>query len=141
MTGSSPLPPGPGRELDLLVRDYECDMQGIVNHAVYLHYLEHARHQFLQSIGLDFDTLTRAKIFLVVIRAEIDYKLPLRSRDRFRVLSGLVRVSPLRFAFRQEIRRRGDDRLNVSARIVCTAVNERGRPFLPGEIAALLDAG
>jgi len=141
MADSSPWPPALGCELDLLVRDYECDMQGIVNHAVYLHYLEHARHQFLQSIGLDFDALTRAKVFLVVVRAEIDYKLPLRSADRFRVRSGLARVSPLRFAFRQEIRRRADDRLNVSARIVCAAVNERGRPFLPVEIAALLTAG
>ena len=33
------------------VRDYECDLQGIVNNAEYQHYLEHARHQFLRSVG------------------------------------------------------------------------------------------
>ena len=28
-------------ELTLKVRDYECDLQGIVNNANYQHYLEH----------------------------------------------------------------------------------------------------
>ncbi len=34
-------------ELEFTVRDYECDLQGIVNNAVYLNYLEHTRHQYL----------------------------------------------------------------------------------------------
>ena len=41
-------------EIELQVRDYECDIQGIVNNANYMHYLEHCRHQFLQSAGLSF---------------------------------------------------------------------------------------
>ena len=31
-------------KVDFTVRDYECDLQGIVNNAVYQNYLEHARH-------------------------------------------------------------------------------------------------
>ena len=34
-------------ETRMEVRDYECDIQGIVNNANYLHYLEHTRHRFL----------------------------------------------------------------------------------------------
>mgnify|MGYP005695630351 FL=1 len=45
--------------LDFSVRDYECDLQGIVNNAVYQNYLEHARHQFLRSCGFDFAQLHR----------------------------------------------------------------------------------
>ena len=30
-------------ELEMKVRDYECDLQGIVNNANYQHYLEHTR--------------------------------------------------------------------------------------------------
>ena len=39
------------------VRDYECDLQGIVNNANYQHYLEHTRHEFLLSTGVSFAAL------------------------------------------------------------------------------------
>ena len=38
-------------ELEMKVRDYECDLQGIVNNANYQHYLEHTRHEFLTSVA------------------------------------------------------------------------------------------
>ena len=34
------------------VRDYECDIEGIVNNANYLHYTEHTRHRFINSLGI-----------------------------------------------------------------------------------------
>ena len=44
-------------ELKMKVRDYECDLQGIVNNANYQHYLEHTRHEFLTSVGISFARL------------------------------------------------------------------------------------
>ena len=120
--------------LDLQVRDYECDMQGIVNNAVYQNYLEHTRHEFLKSIGLDFARFTRDGINLVVVRAELDYLHPLRSGDTFRVTLTLERISRLRFAFLQAIQRVPDGKIVLRAKVVGTAMNDRGRPVLPEEI-------
>jgi acyl-CoA thioester hydrolase len=123
--------------LDLKVRDYECDMQGIVNNAIYQNYLEHCRHEFLLSAGIDFNRLTREKVFLLVVSAKLDYKAPLRGGDAFWIGLNLERVSPVRFAFLQDIYRTSDQRLALAARTIGTAVNERGRPFLPPELAGL----
>ena len=41
-------------ELPMKVRDYEVDSEGIVNNAVYLHYLEHTRHEFCEMAGISF---------------------------------------------------------------------------------------
>ncbi len=126
--------------LDFQVRDYECDMQGVVNNAVYQNYLEHCRHEFIKQLGLDFAELTRRGINLVVIRAELDYKRSLRSGDRFWVGLQLERISKLRFAFRQDIYLEPDDQPVLAARIIGTGVNTKGRPQLPAEIFAALDA-
>ena len=48
----------PSYELIMKVRDYECDLQGIVNNANYQHYLEQTRHEFLLSIGLSFGDMS-----------------------------------------------------------------------------------
>lgn len=125
--------------LDFEVRDYECDMEGIVNNAVYQHYLEHTRHAFLKQRGLDFAELTRKKILLVVIRVEIDYLYPLRSGDTFTVGLNIERISRVRFGFYQDIFRLPEYMPIVRAKVVGTALNERGRAFLPEEVTTLFD--
>ncbi len=114
--------------LDFLVRDYELDMQGIVNNAVYQNYLEHTRHEFLQSIGIDFAEYTENKIIMVVIRSEIDYKAPLQSGDKFWVGLNLKKESRLKFAFHQDVYRIADNKLVLRAKIIGTTLNEHGRP-------------
>jgi hypothetical protein len=63
------------------VRDYECDIEGIVNNAQYLHYCEHTRHLFLQQCGLSFAGLHRQGTDAVVAHMKLWYKVPLRPDD------------------------------------------------------------
>lgn len=120
------------------VRDYECDLQGIVNNAHYQHYLEHARHVCLRENGLDFATLAAAGVLLVVYRVEIDYKAPLRSGDAFEVSSAFERVSKLRWCAVQDIARLPDRAPIASARVYVTSMRPDGRPFLPRHVEAQL---
>ena len=121
------------------VRDYECDMQGIVNNAVYFNYLEHARHEFLASRQIDFADLAKAEVNLVVVRAELDYKASLTSGDQFYITTQYQPVSRLRFGFKQQVWRSRDQKLMLDAFITGTAVNAAGKPFLPPELQLLLD--
>jgi acyl-CoA thioester hydrolase len=127
--------------IEMDVRDYECDIQGIVNNGVYMNYLEHVRHLYLKSVGVDFVEYAKNGINLVVVRAELDYRLSLAAGDRFVVGLNLVRESKLRFAFLQDILRLPDRRPVMNAKVVATALNARGRPALPPAIEALLAGG
>lgn len=115
--------------LEFKVRDYECDLQGIVNNSVYQNYLEHTRHEFLLSIGVCFSSLAKQKIDLVVTRIEMDFIKPLVSKDEFIVKLRASQVSPIRFEFQQDIFRKVDNAHVLRGRVMCTALNERGRPF------------
>lgn len=119
---------------EMEVRDYECDFQGVVNNSVYQNYLEHTRHEYIKTIGLDAVELSNNGINLMVTRVEIDYKSSLRSGDKFISVLKMKRISPLRFGFVQNIYRLPDEKLVIKALITGTSVNERGRPELPNEL-------
>ena len=114
--------------IELSVRDYECDLQGIVNNAVYLNYLEHARHTSLLNKGIDFAKLHKEGVDLVVSRIEIDYKLSLTSGEHFIITSKMRREGHLRVVFYQEIRRLGDSKLVVKAKVTGVGL-KNGRPI------------
>jgi len=118
---------------DFEVRDYECDLQGVVNNANYQHYLEHARHVFLVSKGISFAQLHEEGLDLIVTRVEIDYKFPLRSCDKFEVKTNILMKGNVRIVFHQDIFRLPDSKLVVKA-IITTAATRKGKPVAPGNI-------
>ena len=119
--------------VEFSVRDYECDLQGVVNNANYQHYLEHARHEYLLSKGISFSKLHEEGIDLVVTRVEIDYKYPLKSRDRFFVTVSTARQGNVRLVFLQEIYRIPDGKLIASAKVT-GAATRNGRPISPARL-------
>lgn len=98
------------------VRDYECDLQGIVNNANYQHYLEHARHEFLLSIGVSFADLHDKGTDAVVARIEMQFKVPLKSGDEYAVKIA-TRKEGIKYVFLQDIYRLPDMKLSVRARV------------------------
>jgi len=123
--------------VEFLVRDYELDLQGIVNNSNYQKYLEHARHEYLISKGIDFAQLHSEGQDLVVTRVEIDFKLPLKSRDQFKVTVRTEKKGHLRIVFHQQIFRISDNKLIVNA-IVTGVSLKNGKPVRPDDIINIL---
>jgi acyl-CoA thioester hydrolase len=107
-------------ETRMEVRDYECDIEGIVNNANYLHYIEHTRHLFLKSLGLSFADMHDKGVDAVVARMNLQYKTPLRCDDEFISRLGL-RKEGLRYIFSQDIYRATDEKLCLrsTVELVC----------------------
>lgn len=123
--------------IEFKVRDYECDLQGVVNNANYQHYLEHARHEFLISRGISFIDLHNEGTDLIVTKVEIDYKYPLRSGDMFNVRIEIERAGNARLLFIQDIFRIPDKKHVVHARVTGIATRN-GKPVPPGNILSKL---
>ena len=116
-------------ELQLKVRDYECDLQGIVNNSVYQKYLEHTRHEFLLSRGVSFSDLHAQGIDAVVARVQIAYKNSLRPKDMF-ASKLYVKKEGVKYVFYQDIYRLPDNKLCIKAKI--ESVVTRDGKLLPG---------
>lgn len=108
-------------KLRMAVRDYECDIEGIVNNANYLHYMEHTRHQFLLTKGVSFIELHRRGIDTVVARINVQYKTPLTSDTEFDSCLN-VRKEGVKYVFYQDIYRVEDEKLCVKATVEAVAV-------------------
>lgn len=120
-------------ELELDVRDYEIDAEGIVNNANYLHYLEHTRHEFCREAGFSFAAMRGQGIDPVLAHLEISYMTPLRSGDRMRSCLKMKRKGP-RFIFQQDIYRLPDGAAVVKAEVTVVALKE-GRLTRGDELA------
>ncbi len=125
-------------ETRMEVRDYECDIEGIVNNANYLHYLEHTRHRFLRQAGLSFAEMHQRGVDAVVARMDLRYKSPLRCDDN--LISRLwIEKQGIRYVFHQDIFREADEALCLKATVelVCLVdgklanSEEYDRAFLP----------
>ena len=108
-------------ELEFKVRDYELDIEGIVNNANYQHYMEHTRHEFILSRGIRFSELHEQGIDPVVARITLEYKSPLKGGDEF--ISKLnVKKEGIRYVFEQHIYRCEDEKLCVKATVECVCI-------------------
>lgn len=104
-------------EVELKVRDYECDVQGHVNNANYQHYFEVARHEFLEKAGLNFHQLHLQGIDAVVSSVHIRYKIPLIGMDKFKCTISKIEKVSVKYIFHQEIIRIEDNVLCSKAKI------------------------
>jgi acyl-CoA thioester hydrolase len=114
-------------ETKMMVRDYECDIEGIVNNANYLHYTEHTRHLFLKACGLSFAEMHRKGVDAVVARMNLQYKTPLRCDDEFFSRLNLKKEG-IKYIFSHHIHRASDDKLcfRASVELVCLVNGKLG---------------
>ncbi len=134
---------------EITVRDYECDLQGIVNNAVYMNYLEHGRHEWPRAHSIDFADLHARGLDLVVIRAEMDFKVSLKPGDKCIVKTEARMETRLRWVFEQKIFlvagassgvTEAANTLALKARIIGTCMDRgRGKPVECEELNAAID--
>ncbi len=118
---------------EIVVRSYELDQYGHVNNAVYLNYLEYARHQFLYDSGFNYDAYLEAGNGLYVSHIDIRYLKPAYMNDRLNIATECISLGKVKGRVFQRIL--NGDTVLVEATVDFAMVNSAGRPSpIPREI-------
>jgi acyl-CoA thioester hydrolase len=124
-------------EFPLTVYYEDTDMAGIVYYANYLRYIERARSEIVEQMGIDQRRMREAGIVFAVSRVEADYTGSARLGDRLVVNTTHFAQSAVRWIFDQEVRREGE--AIFRARVTAVSMTVAGKPVrLPAEVRALL---
>ena len=108
------------------VQPKDIDVQGHVNHLVYLHWVQEAAIAHWSTIAPQHE---QEKLIWVVRRHEIDYKKPAMDGDTITVQTWIGTASRLAFDRHTEMIRASDGRILALARTVwCPIDRKSGRP-------------
>jgi len=112
----------------LKVRHYEVDQYGHVNHAQYVHYLETARIEALEALGLGLGEMRRQGYLIVAADLSVKYLAPARSGDTLEIVTFIREIRGARSIWIQEVREAESGRTLVTAEVTGAFATEDGRP-------------
>jgi acyl-CoA thioester hydrolase len=96
-----------------------------VNNAVYLHYLEVARHEMLAALGMDYAGMRSEGFGLVVARIDIRYRRPAVEGDALAIMSRATKRLRVGGIIAQRVLK--GEELIAEADVTWVSINERGR--------------
>jgi hypothetical protein len=102
---------GEPARLRLKVRHHEVDAYGHVNHAHYVHYLESARVEVLESLGLGLPEMRQAGYLILAAELSVKYHAPAYAAETLEVITSLAAGDPRGGERSPRRHRRGDRRL------------------------------
>jgi thioesterase III len=124
--------------LETVVRCTEIDVNGHLNNAKYVEYLEWGREEWYERQGFPYDRLLGLGAITVVVNLNLNLRQPCRQGDRLRIATRPERRGRTSFALGQRIER-ADGTLVADAVVTLVTIDpdtRRARP-LPEEFARL----
>ncbi|HOE96176.1 MAG TPA: thioesterase family protein [Candidatus Sumerlaeota bacterium] len=104
------------------------DQMGVVYYGHYLELFEIGRTEMLRDAGFEYRALERDGYYLPVVHVSADYLSPARYDDLLLIHTWLEHLGKVRFDFRYELCREGDDRALCRGRTRHVLVGADGRP-------------
>jgi thioesterase-3 len=126
---------------DIKIRGYHIDLNGHVNNARYLEFLEEGRWVWSEQ-NMDFVILREKGLLFSVVNINIDYKRPAFISEVLEVQTSLESLGQTSGLLRQKIVLKGTDKLIVDGRVTFVLIDENTKkPInLEGELREKLEA-
>ncbi|MCI0182811.1 MAG: thioesterase family protein [Acidibacillus sp.] len=117
--------------LDLVVRSTEIDVNGHVNNAKYLEYLEWGREDFYEQGSLPYDVLLGLGLITVTANININYRKEAKQNDLLTVITRPGRIGNTSFTLEQTIINTTMDLLVADASVTLVMVDATTRKAVP----------
>ncbi len=106
----------------------DTDVGGVVYYSNYLKFLERARTEMINSIGLsNKKLLDEYKALIIVKSCNIEYLSPAKLEDKLLIYSSIESFNKASFIIMQNIKR--DDNFIVKAKLKLVTINKGGKPI------------
>ena len=106
----------------------DTDVGGVVYYSNYLKFLERARTEMINSIGLsNKKLLDEYKALIIVKSCNIEYLSPAKLEDKLQIYSSIESFNKASFIIMQNIKR--DDNFIVKAKLKLVTINKAGKPI------------
>ncbi len=106
----------PQIEHEVTVMFYDTDCAGVVHNIAYLRFIEAARTLMAAEMGMPLREMVETGLYPVVLRTEIDYRMPGRVGDHLLVRGGVSELGRVRFWVKFEVVRPEDNAVLVTCR-------------------------
>jgi len=129
------------KEMKAKVYYADTDAGGVVYYANYLRWLEMARCEMLEDLGMPVAEYVKRDIIFAIARVEIDYRAPAVLGDVVEIETTVERVRRVRFTLRQRVLRYAAGEELAKAKVMVACITTKGKLIeIPEELeTALLD--
>ncbi|MHB1627996.1 MAG: acyl-CoA thioesterase [Bacilli bacterium] len=121
--------------ISLIVRSTAIDVNGHVNNAKYLEYIEWGREAFYEQSGLSYETLLAQGVITVSVNININYRREAKQNDELTVITRPGRMGRSSFTMEQTVIRERDDVLIADASVTLVTVDAVTRASAPAPAA------
>jgi len=127
-------------KLELIVRSTEIDVNGHVNNAKYLEYLEWGREEWYEAGRLPYETLKQLGVQTVTVNININYRKECRQGDRITVTTEPQSIGRSSYVLRQQIvNDHGELCADAQVTSVAIDVDTRKSRAVPDPLRALFE--
>ena len=108
------------------IQYYETDKMQITHHSNYIRFMEEARVDFFEKLGVPYHEMEAQKIYSPVVRVSCDYKKTTTYPDEITIRVGVAECKKFKFTLSYT--------MTVAETVVCTGtsthcfLDEAGRP-------------
>lgn len=112
-----------------VINYYETDQMHVVHHSNYARYLEEARLNLMDQVGLSYDKMEKLGIIIPVLELHDYYIKSITYGDVIEIVPTIVKLTPVRFTLEYEIFRSGTDELIHRAQTSHAFVDSEFKPM------------